>query len=253
MASLASEDAGKNDGTEELAEKLETSAVVSTGEKKKKKKKKKKKSKAGPGASNADSANSTAKAGETAVAKKGGKTMEETVSSMTAEQKKLLFQAMFGRRSLRGKEAVAAAANKEHKFWDTQPVPKVDEDTSTEEVGRPIHELKTPDDVSPDPLKLPGGFEWVSMDVTKDEEIDEIYDLLFRNYVEDDDNMFRFDYSREFLKWALQPPGYFPEWHVGVRQSNNGKLRALITGIPVGVAVHGNEKNKKPWNWAGAG
>ena len=114
-------------------------------------------------------------------------------------------------------EAKLAAANKEHKFWDTQPVPKVDEDTSTEEVGRPIHELKTPDDVSPDPLKLPGGFEWVSMDVTKDEEIDEIYDLLFRNYVEDDDNMFRFDYSPAFLRWALSPPGFKPEWHVGVR------------------------------------
>ena len=31
--------------------------------------------------------------------------------------------------------------------------------------------------------------------------MDEIYTLLNRNYVEDDDNMFRFDYSREFLKW----------------------------------------------------
>ena len=41
--------------------------------------------------------------------------------------------------------------------------------------------------------------------------------LLNENYVEDDDNMFRFDYSPEFLRWALQPPGSLRDWHVGVR------------------------------------
>lgn len=35
----------------------------------------------------------------------------------------------------------------------------------------------------------------------------EVYTLLSENYVEDDDNMFRFDYSKEFLRWALTPPG----------------------------------------------
>ena len=151
-----------------------------------------------------------------------------------------MFQAMFGKRGMKGPAAAEAAKNKSHKFWDTQPVPKLSEDLSElEGTGGPVHPLKTPDDISPDPLKLPGGFEWVSIDVTKDEEIDEIYTLLYQNYVEDDDNMFRFDYSKPFLKWALTPPGFFPEWHVGVRQTNSGKLRALITGIPVHVAVHG--------------
>ena len=45
----------------------------------------------------------------------------------------------------------------------------------------------------------------------------ELYVLLNENYVEDDDNMFRFDYSPEFLRWALQPPGSLRDWHVGVR------------------------------------
>jgi glycylpeptide N-tetradecanoyltransferase len=47
--------------------------------------------------------------------------------------------------------------------------------------------------------------------------------LLTNNYVEDDDNTFRFDYSREFLRWALTPPGYQPKWLVGVRdkEQNN--------------------------------
>jgi hypothetical protein len=29
----------------------------------------------------------------------------------------------------------------------------------------------------------------------------DIYTLLYENYVEDDDNMFRFDYSIPFLRW----------------------------------------------------
>ena len=44
-----------------------------------------------------------------------------------------------------------------------------------------------------------------------------VYDLLVANYVEDDDNMFRFDYSIDFLRWALNPPGYFKDWIIGVK------------------------------------
>jgi len=34
-------------------------------------------------------------------------------------------------------------------------------------------------------------------------QLKEIYTLLNENYVEDDDNMFRFDYSPEFLHWYV--------------------------------------------------
>lgn len=37
----------------------------------------------------------------------------------------------------------------------------------------------------------------------------EVYMLLTNNYIEDDDNMFQFNYSLAFLWWALNPPGYF--------------------------------------------
>lgn len=40
----------------------------------------------------------------------------------------------------------------------------------------------------------------------------------------------RFKYTSEFLQWALQPPGYKPEWHVGVRVKANQKLVGFITG-----------------------
>jgi len=56
--------------------------------------------------------------------------------------------------------------------------------------------------------------------------------------VEDDDNMFRFDYSINFLMWALTPPGFHKSWHVGVRNQKTGKLMAFISGIPVKTRVY---------------
>lgn len=61
-----------------------------------------------------------------------------------------------------------------------------------------------------------------------------MYELLTNNYVEDDDNTYRFDYSREFIRWALTPPGFRPDWLVGIRDENK-TLVACITGVPVTV------------------
>lgn len=53
--------------------------------------------------------------------------------------------------------------------------------------------------------------------------------------------MFRFDYSTEFLKWALTPPGYKKEWLFGVRGGAKNKLYGFISGIPVHINVRGKE------------
>jgi len=66
----------------------------------------------------------------------------------------------------------------------------------------------------------------------------ELYELLRDNYVEDDDAMFRFAYSQDFLLWALTPPHYFPDWLVGVRNGKTGRLMASITGVPSTMAVY---------------
>ena len=66
-----------------------------------------------------------------------------------------------------------------------------------------------------------------------------MHELLAVNYVEDDDHMFRFLYSREFLRWALCPPGFERDWHVGVRASKSRKLVACISGVPADMVIHG--------------
>lgn len=55
------------------------------------------------------------------------------------------------------------------------------------------------------------------MEVSTTHASPQVYTLLTNNYVEDDDAMFRFDYSPAFLAWALLPPGYRPTWHVGTQ------------------------------------
>lgn len=35
----------------------------------------------------------------------------------------------------------------------------------------------------------------------------------------------------------MMPPGYHPEWHVGVRVKNTKKLVAFISGVPVTLQV----------------
>lgn len=123
---------------------------------------------------------------------------------------------------------------KSHKFWDTQPVPKPSEVTS--ELKGPL-EKKTIDEVSKDPVKLPATFEWTEIDLLDDSHIQEVYTLLYENYVEDDDGYFRFDYSIEFLRWALLPPGYAKDLYFGIRDRKSGRLVGFISGIVVEMVM----------------
>ena len=71
-----------------------------------------------------------------------------------------------------------------------------------------------------------------------DSEIKDVFDLLHKNYVEDDEEAFRFRYSPEFLKWALTPPGHLKEWHVGIRTDNDARrLVGFITAVPATLLV----------------
>lgn len=56
--------------------------------------------------------------------------------------------------------------------------------------------------------------------------------------------MFRFDYSKEFLKWALTPPGYYKDWIIGVKVKKSKRLVGFITGIPVHLNLDNSSKVK---------
>ncbi|CAG8644199.1 8885_t:CDS:2, partial [Paraglomus occultum] len=102
----------------------------------------------------------------------------------------------------------------------------------------PIEENTPHDQIRKEPYPLPKEFEWCTIDLNNESELNELYTLLTNNYVEDEDAMFRFDYSAKFLKWALQPPGYKKTWHCGVRVTSNKKLVAFISGTPADIRIY---------------
>eukprot|EP00897_Mesotaenium_endlicherianum_P009862 jgi/Mesen1/8904/ME000537S08297 len=124
-----------------------------------------------------------------------------------------------------------------HAFWETQPVNQYSDSGRGELEEGPIEEPRNVADVRQEPYTLPAAYEWTTCDVDDSDTVREIYTLLANNYVEDDDNMFRFDYSQEFLRWGLKPPGFHKSWHVGVRVKASKKLVAFITGVPAVVRV----------------
>ena len=155
-----------------------------------------------------------------------------------------------------------------YKFWATQPVPRFDDPSvdskdvsglvaaAAEAKAGAQKESEAPkekkvfregpimqvdkDKVPKSPSPLVEGFEWSEIDLEDKKELDEVHDLLCNHYVEDDEAMFRFNYSPETLNWALKAPGWRKSWHVGVRASKSRKLVAFISAIPVRLRVREN-------------
>jgi len=190
------------------------------------KKKKKKKKKGGASKDETDSAGHPA----------DGATDATTASQNTAimrQIQKAMAQIAVSERPVRSEEE---ARKKTYEFWETQPVPKLDE-----EIDENVNEAVEPDkdNVRQEPYSLPTGFVWDTLNLQDPGELKELYILLNENYVEDDDNMFRFDYSAEFLLWALRPPGWQKSWHCGVRVASNKKLVGFISAIPAHIRIYG--------------
>nr|GEY50185.1 glycylpeptide N-tetradecanoyltransferase 1-like [Tanacetum cinerariifolium]GEY58635.1 glycylpeptide N-tetradecanoyltransferase 1-like [Tanacetum cinerariifolium] len=124
-----------------------------------------------------------------------------------------------------------------HQFWETQPVGHFKDLRDTTLPEGVIEPPTLISEVKQEPYNLPGPYEWVTCDMGSEETCAEVYNLLTNNYVEDNENMFRFNYSKEFLRWALHPPGCYKIWHIGVRVKSSKKLVAFITGIPAKIRV----------------
>lgn len=130
------------------------------------------------------------------------------------------------------------ALHRHYEFWNTQPVPRIDEKLPANGLNEPIEPNKDVDEIRDQPYTLPSDFMWDTLDINNAAVLKELYQLLNENYVEDDDNMFRFDYAPNFLKWALQPPGWTSEWHCGVRVVKSRKLVGFISAVPATIRIY---------------
>ncbi|XP_040020750.2 glycylpeptide N-tetradecanoyltransferase 2 isoform X2 [Gasterosteus aculeatus] len=210
---------GIDGDNEEENEHMQGSPGGDLGAKRKKKKQKRKKEKPSSGGAKSDSASDS----------------QEIKNPGLPIQKLQDIQRAMELLSCQGPaKSIDDAAKHKHKyqFWDTQPVPKLNEVVTSH---GPIEADK--ENIRQEPYSLPQGFMWDTLDLSNADVLKELYTLLNENYVEDDDNMFRFDYSPNFLKWALRPPGWLPQWHCGVRVSSNKKLVGFISAIPADIRI----------------
>ncbi|CAL1705092.1 unnamed protein product [Somion occarium] len=162
---------------------------------------------------------------------------DEATVRMALEQMKIK-EVLQGTSGIGGKNKKDTGS---HKFWGTQPVPQFGEEAPTGDGW--IEPPKRREEFRQEPYPLPKDFEWFPIDLEDPAQLRELYELLSANYVEDDDASFRFQYSAEFLKWALQPPGYRKEWHVAVRVASNKKLVAFIAAVPIKLRVRDHMLN----------
>jgi glycylpeptide N-tetradecanoyltransferase len=125
-----------------------------------------------------------------------GKDGDLSGSKATESLKKLKLEDIMTGLASSGKN-VKDMAN--YKFWQTQPVPKFGESSAEVEEG-PI-KVYGVEAVPKEAPPLLEGFEWVTMNLTDDKEMEELFQLLYGHYVEDDEAMFRFNYSVSFLRW----------------------------------------------------
>ena len=126
---------------------------------------------------------------------------------------------------------------KQRKFWDTQPVIKVNE-LDKEQKSGPL-KTKEQHKITDQKTKLPQNFHWREFDLQNETDIKDLYTLLYENYVEDDGGVFRFNYSKKFLQWALMPPNFDKDLYFGIYYKTKKKdiLVGFISGIILNVHI----------------
>ncbi|GIX63461.1 glycylpeptide N-tetradecanoyltransferase [Babesia caballi] len=158
--------------------------------------------------------------------------------------------------------AQSDTVERDHTFWNTQPVCQVSEEVKSD-VGllalalhrpaahRPRRQPKRRRKGPSTPLRparrlrvgrhrrLRRGPEDPGAQPPPPSDSAQLYHLLNENYVEDSDSMFRFDYKAGFLRWAMTPPGYKKDWLIGVRVKASKRMVGFISGIPVKLSVCG--------------
>eukprot|EP00826_Nyctotherus_ovalis_P032065 TRINITY_DN2589_c0_g1_i13.p2 TRINITY_DN2589_c0_g1~~TRINITY_DN2589_c0_g1_i13.p2 ORF type:complete len:182 (-),score=30.07 TRINITY_DN2589_c0_g1_i13:842-1387(-) len=101
--------------------------------------------------------------------------------------------------------------------------------------------IKKPDPkgIPPHPHPLPEDLEWCEIDVTDEKILNEVYELLRDNYIEDHNGGFRMKFSRECLKWVFTRPKYYKSWSVGMRRKDTKELVVFAGAVSASISIDG--------------
>lgn len=83
---------------------------------------------------------------------------------------------------------------------------------------------------------------WGEFDLEKEEDLEEVYQFLKENYVEDSTGTYRLEYTKELLKWVLFKPNWRKDWHFCIRKDK--KLIGMNTLTPMTLMI--NSKKLEP-------
>lgn len=130
---------------------------------------------------------------------------------------------------------------KDHAFWFTQPVPASPQEMAKDfSAARPIENKEEKiSKLSLEPLPIHESFEWFDLDETDSDQMEELYELLADNYVADSEAYFQFAYEKESIRWAINVPGTFSDWKLGVRTKDKKILVAFVSAVPTKVQAKG--------------
>jgi glycylpeptide N-tetradecanoyltransferase len=126
-----------------------------------------------------------------------------------------------------------------YKFWDTQPVPSIDEDVYMD--GKVLVDKNTV--VSELQSNLPEGLAWSTIDLENEDQIKELVVFLGNNYIEDDTSTFSVMFTKNLLLHILQrpdPSGSQAGIYVAIKDNDNN-LIGFIYGMLVDIRLNGNE------------
>ena len=118
------------------------------------------------------------------------------------------------------------AKYKKFNFWNSQPVPKLEETIKEEGIIKTINSSE----VSQEPLELPEDFEWIDINIENEQERQQVCNFLQKYYIEDDNNEFRLLYTEDFLKWVFDRPNKEFTICKGVIVKKNEVLVGFISG-----------------------
>ena len=113
----------------------------------------------------------------------------------------------------------------EYKYWGAQPVPQFYRDPPTK--FGPIITDNNTENEQEEPYALPDGYEWADVDLSKNNELDKLFEFLKSNYVQDDSSLFGIEYSKEFLKWYFSISNS-KKWLISVLKEDKKKNKKKI-------------------------
>ncbi len=113
----------------------------------------------------------------------------------------------------------------DYKFWNTQPVTKLNEKVN---IDCQIEPDKQSDELSNVSLNLPLDFEWCTFNLLEHNDCTKVSEFLNDHYVENSSNGFRLQYKSDFIEWLYKNSHHIA---IGVRmKSNNNTLVAFVCG-----------------------